>query len=277
LPDTKYRHLLDDPQVDRWFRNLLSGSAVTAAERLRRLGWLCEHFDTFPREMAKLRRREAENFLYDMVSVLEDQGKRSGYISNLLKAAKSWFKFNGKHIEVDIRLARETGLYDQEKAPTTPELRRILDAADTRQKVGVSLMAFSGFRNETLGDYTGVDGLKISDFPEMEIKDGIVDFKAIPTVVVCRTPLSKIGYEYTSFLNGEGCDYLKAYLEERLRGRKKETKQEGKTVEVEVPGEVLAPDSPIITPKQLNAGSHIRTSNISDLADTATVDSLETI
>lgn len=107
-----------------------------------------------------------------------------GYISNLLKAAKSWFKFTGKHIKVDIRLARETGLYDREKAPTTPELRRILDAADTRQKVGISLMAFSGFKDETLGDHTGVDGLKI-DVPEMEIKDGIVDFKAVPTVVVC--------------------------------------------------------------------------------------------
>jgi len=45
LKKSKYRHLLDDPQVDRWFRNLLRGSAVTAAERLRRLGWLCEHFE----------------------------------------------------------------------------------------------------------------------------------------------------------------------------------------------------------------------------------------
>ena len=224
LQKSKYKHLLDDPQVDRWFRNLLRGSAVTAAERLRRLGWLCEHFDTTPKEMAKLSRGKAEDFLYDMVSVLEDQGKRSSYISNLLKAAKSWFKFNRKHLEVDIRLARESGIYDKEKAPTTPELRRILDAADPRQKVGISLMAFSGFRDQTLGDYTGIDGLKISDFPEMEIKDGIVDFKALPTRVICRPPTSKIGYEYLSFLNDEGCDYLKAYLEERMRPRKKETR-----------------------------------------------------
>jgi len=265
LQKSKYKHMLDDPQVNRWFRNLLRGSAVAAAERLRRLGWLCEHFDTTPQEMAKLSRGKAEDFLYDMVSVLEGHGKRSSYISNLLKAAKSWFKFNRKHIEVDIRLARETGLYDQEKAPTTPELRRILDAADTRQKVGVRLMAFSGFRDETLGDYTGVDGLGISGFPETEIKDGIVDFKALPTRVICRPPISKIGYEYASFLNNEGCDYLKAYLEERMRPRKKETKRDGKTVEVESPGETLSPDSPIITPKQLNVGSHIRTSNISDM------------
>jgi hypothetical protein len=46
LQKSKYKHLLDDPQVNRWFRNLLRGSAVTAAERLRRLGWLCEHLGT---------------------------------------------------------------------------------------------------------------------------------------------------------------------------------------------------------------------------------------
>ena len=48
LKKSKYRYLLTDPQVNRWFRNLLRGSAVTAAERLRRLGSLCEHFDTSP-------------------------------------------------------------------------------------------------------------------------------------------------------------------------------------------------------------------------------------
>lgn len=40
-----------------------------------------------------------------------------------------------------------------------------------------------------------------------------------------------------------------------MRRRKKETKQEGKSVEVEVAGEVLGPASPMITPRQLNVGS----------------------
>jgi hypothetical protein len=45
-----------------------------------------------------------------MVTLLEDGGKRSSYISNHLKAAKSWFRFNRKHVEVEIKLARESGL-----------------------------------------------------------------------------------------------------------------------------------------------------------------------
>jgi hypothetical protein len=42
LKKSKYTHLLNDPQVNRWFRNILRGSAVTVAEQLSRLGWLCE-------------------------------------------------------------------------------------------------------------------------------------------------------------------------------------------------------------------------------------------
>jgi integrase len=265
LKKSKYRHLLDDPQVNRWFRNNLRGSAVTAAEQLRRLGWICKHFDTTPQELARLPCRKAENFLLDTVSLLEDDGKRSSYIANMLKAAKSWFRFNRKHIEVNIKLTRESGLFDKEKPPTLAELRRILDAADTRQKVGVALMSFSGFRDQALGDYTGVDGLKVSDFPEMSIRDGKVEFDKIPTLVKCRASISKIGYEYASFLSQEGCGYLQNYLEERMRRRKKETKQDGKTIEVEVPGETLNPDAPIITPKQLHVGTHIRTTNIADM------------
>ena len=45
----------------------------------------------------------------------------------------------------------------------------MLDAADPRQRVAISLMAFAGFRDQTLGDLTGVDRLKIKDFPEMQI------------------------------------------------------------------------------------------------------------
>lgn len=273
LKKSKYRHLLDDVRVNRWFRNNLRGSAVTAAEQLRRLGRICEHFDTSPQELARLSCRRAEDFLLDMATMLEDEGKRSSYIKNMLKAGKSWFRACRKHIDVDIKLTRETGLFDSEKPPVPAELQRILDAADTRQKVGISLMAFSGFRDQVLGDYTGIDGLKVGDFPEMSIKDGKVQFDRMPTLIKCRAPLSKIKYEYVSFLNQQGCDYLKSYLEERMRRRKKETKQDGRTVEVEVPGETLTADTPIITPRQLHVGTHIRTTNIADMLKKAIVKS----
>ena len=106
-------------------------------------------------------------------------------------------------------------------------------------------MAFSAFRDETLGDYLGVDGLKIHDFPEMTIHQDTqtVEFQKIPTLVIRRAPISKIKYEYLTFLNAEDCDHLKNYLEERMRPRRKSAKQDEKTVEVTAPGEMLTPDS----------------------------------
>lgn len=266
LQKSPYRHFLNDPNFNRWFRNLMRGSTVTAAERLRRMGWICKHFNTTPQELARMSTRRAEDWLFDMVTFMEDNGARSGYISNVLKTAKSWFRHNRKHIDIDIKLKQETGLYSQEKPPTTPELRKILDDADPRQRVEISLMAFSAFRDETLGDYLGVDGLKIRDFPEMIVNQDTqtVEFQKIPTLVICRAPISKIKYEYLSFLNAEGAYHLKTYIEARMRPHRKSAKQDGKTVEVTVPGETLTPDTPIITPKQLSVGSHIRTTNIGD-------------
>ncbi|MEM2927036.1 MAG: hypothetical protein QXO94_06200 [Candidatus Bathyarchaeia archaeon] len=38
---SKHRHLLQDPEVRRWYNNVARGSVVTAEERLRRLGRFC--------------------------------------------------------------------------------------------------------------------------------------------------------------------------------------------------------------------------------------------
>jgi len=151
----------------------MRGSPITADERLRRLGWLCERFQTTPEALAKLSEKKAGDFLLDAVSVLEDGKVRSSYIANIIKAAKSWLKFNGKKPDVEIKFARETGKYAHERPPTTDELRRILNAADMRQKVAISLMAFAGFRDQTLGNYKGVDGLKIAEMSLIAMPSGI--------------------------------------------------------------------------------------------------------
>jgi hypothetical protein len=74
MQKSKYRHLLDDPNVHRWFRKLLRRSPVSAGEHLRRLGWLCEHFATTPQELAEKSKRKAEDWTEDMISLLEDEG-----------------------------------------------------------------------------------------------------------------------------------------------------------------------------------------------------------
>jgi len=98
----------------------------------------------------------------------------------------------------------------------------------------------------TLGNYRGSDGLTVKDLPEMTVTNGQVEFEQIPTKIVVRPELSKTRHQYFTFLSDEGCEYIKAYLEERM-----------------LQGESLRHDSSIITPKQ-GMKPFIRTVNIGD-------------
>jgi hypothetical protein len=108
-------------------------------------------------------------------------------------------------------------------------------------------IAHSGLRLQTLGDYTGQDGLRIGDLPELKIEGSSVAFSNVPALVIVRKELSKARHQYFTFLSEEGCEYLKDYLEERMRA-----------------GESLTSASPIITPKQRKK-PFIRTINIGDI------------
>jgi hypothetical protein len=66
-----------------------------------------------------------------------------------------------------------------------------------------------------------MDGLKISDLPELVIEKDTVSFAKIPMVVFVRASLNKARHKYFTFLSEEGCSYLKAYLEKRLANGEK--------------------------------------------------------
>jgi integrase len=243
--------LLDDPDFKRWVDNVKRGSQTYGYEVLRRMGYIEKRFKKSPKDFVKMTPKQATNFILDMVSELESEKKSGSYISNCVKAVKGWLEFNGKHIQQKIKISKRDDLvrFADERPPTQDELRKIFNAADLRTRIACALVALSGLRLEVLGNYLGDDGLKVMDFPEMKIKGGVVEFSEMPAMVIVRKSLSKIKRQYFSFLSEEGCDYLKQYLEYRLRE-----------------GEKLTPQSPIITPsKQHIAGQHIRTTNIGDL------------
>jgi hypothetical protein len=131
--------------------------------------------------------------------------------------------------------------------PTKDELKKIFLSGDKKARVASALVAHSGLRIKTLGNYQGDDGLRIRDVPEIEVEGDSVDFKQIPTLLVVRKELSKAGHQYFTFLSEEGCEYLKDYLEERIRE-----------------GEELTLDSPLITPR-LKMKPFIRAVNIGDI------------
>jgi len=81
----------------------------------------------------------------------------------------------------------------------------------------------------------------------MNVEGDSVDFDQIPALAIVRKELSKAGHKYFTFLSEEGCEYLKDYLEERMRE-----------------GEQLSPDSPLITPKR-KMKPFIRAVNVGDI------------
>jgi site-specific recombinase XerD len=245
----KYGFLLDEPSVKRWYDNMARGSLVTADTSLRRLGVLCGNFKKTPKELALMNEEELGNLLMDYVSSMEKNGYAGNYISQYVKAIKSWLNFNHKELKIRIKIkgVNDTPSLKNERTPTREELRSILLSSDKKARVAAVLMAHSGFRVEVLGNYTGDDGIRVMDFPEMEIKDGEIKFARFPTMLTVRKELSKTKHQYITFLGEEGCGYLRDYLGERLRA-----------------GEKINPESPIITPK-IAKKSFIRSINIGDI------------
>jgi len=244
-----YSYLLKDADVRRWYENVARGSRVTADVYLRRLGATCKCLNLKPKDFLEMSEKELGMLLADFVSGLEREGKAGSYIKSCMKAIKSWLSFNMIEVKVKIKIkdADDTPTLRDEHVPNQPELRKIFMCGDLRARSACVLLAHSGLRIETLGNYEGMDGLRLKDLPEMKIEKGEVVFEKVPTMVVVRKELSKAGHQHFTFLGEEGCEYLKDYLESRLKE-----------------GEKLTPDSPILTPK-VAPKPFIRSTNIGDM------------
>lgn len=291
----KQQRILKDSKVLKWFTTKRLSSPNTAENYLRRLDYLCYNLidpkpfrlgkkeQLTPRHIVKKYRNatKAKHFIQDLVTTTlsaKEEMTRDN-INNYVKTLKSWFAENDiEHIgKITLptkksHLGRGTvGL-----APSPDELGEILARATVRQRVPVSLMAFSGFRPEVLGNGEGIDGLKVADFWEMQIeyeKDenqqdivetGKVRFGVyekvqgkmvwvpkVPTLIVVRIESSKTRTEYVTFLNEEGCLAIKDYLEQRLQE-----------------GEKLTANSPILVPRNRKP-DHITTAAVEKTIRTA--------
>jgi len=193
--------------------------------------------------------KERFDLLLDFVSMMEEKGHAGSYIQSTLKAVKSWLAHNRIRLKGKIKVkgALDTPTLRDERVPTRKELKKIFLSGDKKARVSSVLVAHSGLRIKTLGNYEGNDGLRVRDLPELRVEGGSVDFGQTPTLVIVRRELSKAGHQYLTFLSQEGCEYLKDYLEERIRE-----------------GEKLAPDSSTVTPK-LRMKPFIRAVNIGDI------------
>ena len=233
----KYTKLLTDPVIQAWYDN--HNTTLTANEHLRRLGRFCEKFGVSPQAMVAIglapsgSPEKALDWLIQKKSILEKEAMTGNYIANHIKAIKSWLQHN--HVilptepKIHIKGRGKNRKYAGETPPSPKELQDLFEVADFRQKVTIALIAFTGVRPRSIGNFNGTNGLRISDFPEMHIdcQERKVTFErtdeigrkvvAIPTLVTVREEINKgESHGYLSFLNEQGCHFLKLYLEDRM-------------------------------------------------------------
>ena len=226
--------LLDDSNIRRWHSNVSKGSEILADIYLRALGRFCNQIGKSPMQFISLPLDKMEDMLQDYADSLEAAGGYSpGTINSYLKAVKSWAAWNKKPIQrkIKVRNADRKPTLENERSPTQDELGRVLysEAAALRTRVCIAFIAFSGCRLEVLGNYRGTDGIRIRDFPELEIRNDKIEFARAPAMLTVRGELSKSHRRYFTFLCEEGCGILKEYLERRM-----------------LEGETLSKDSPVV-------------------------------
>ena len=217
----KYQELLRDEDLRRWFENLRAKSVLTATVALRNLGHYCELTETTPKEILRKAKSNEKNFRYeftDFVRKMEKEDKAGSYIARFKKVILSWLKFNDIRLQLTVNISgeNETPTIANERIPSREELARILRKATSRGRVAIAIMAFSGLRPESLGDYEGTDGLRLGDLKELKLSKEI-QFEKVPATVMVKSKLSKARHQYFSFIGEEGATYIKEYLEERRK------------------------------------------------------------
>jgi hypothetical protein len=237
-----HRELLNDPTIRRWYSNNKKGSRMRADIYLRSLSRFCfSYAKMHPAEFARLNVEEMENLLTDFVDYMEEvaqnpkTGKKysPGYIESYTKSVKSWADWSRKPFTRKIKIST----LENERVPTQDELRNLLYAYTTplRTRISIAIMAFSGARPEVQGNHEGDDGLRIKDFPELQIlyhengRQKEVMFAKIPAMLLVKEELSKSRRKYMTFLCEEGCELVKQYLDSRI-----------------MQGETLTPESGVI-------------------------------
>ena len=221
-PKTRHHKLLENKRVNRWYENLKAKSLITAETYLRNFGLWLEYLDRDPDSIIEFAKTDFDEFkgsVSDKIRKLEKKGIAGSSISTSVKPMMSYLKFNNVIVKLNINIKNENRNFNAERetVPDKENLSTVLRHASVRERVSISLMAFSGLRPEVLGNIDGTDGIRLSDIPDLSINGKSFEFQRIPVQINVRAELSKIRQPYFTFLGDEGCKYLSEYLEERVR------------------------------------------------------------
>lgn len=225
LEHSKYRDLLKDDGIRSWIANMSAGSKCLALVNFRRLGAFCKDMKTTPQNLILQTPFDLHKLLIRYVQDMEQRifirkGAPShyspGYIESTVKAVRSWLAFNDLTLHQKVRISninfRPT--VDNVAVPTPAQVAKILRHATLRSRVACAMMAYTGIRPQVLGNFSGNDGLRLDDFPELAL-DGPIRFTQYPAIVNIRAMLSKSGTTYITFIPQAAGQAIIDFLEHR--------------------------------------------------------------
>jgi site-specific recombinase XerD len=147
-------------------------------------------------------------FVNDYLAELQDQDLTPGAVVNCIKGVKTFYRSNGIKIELTEPLSRRVTYKD--RSPTPEELTKILDIADIRTKVIVSLLSLGGFREKTL-----------AKLKYRHVKEDL-EANRLPIHIHVEAEILKGKYgDCDTFLGAEAAEYLKLYITERKNGTRR--------------------------------------------------------
>jgi len=162
-------------------------------------------------------------FLEDFLSAMQDRHLSPGRINAAAKHVKALYHVN--EIDVRLRYSLSGRVTNKDRAPKPEELQRLLDVADLRQKIIITMLALGGLREGTL---VRLEYRHVQEDLERSV---------VPLHIHVEADITKGKYhDYDTFLGEEAVEYLRLYLEARRQGN----------IHPEIKAEEISDDSPLI-------------------------------
>ncbi len=108
-------------------------------------------------EQSQIKRKGFPLRVYGFCQETEKEGKAGSYIARFKKVIISWLKFNEIRLQLIVNTSdeNETPTIANKSVPSKEEQARIIRKATSGGRVAIAIMAFTGLRPESLGDYEG--------------------------------------------------------------------------------------------------------------------------
>jgi len=162
-------------------------------------------------------------FLEEYLAKLQDDGLSPGRVHGAVKHIRTFYRTNGVVVNLQEKLSRR--VVNKDRSPQPEELVRVLEVADLRGKVVVSLLALGGFRENVLAH---LQYRHVRD----DLEKGIVPIHVHVDIELVKAKIA----DHDTFLGGEGAEFLKLYMIDRQKG----------SADGRHPPEMLNDNSPLI-------------------------------